>query len=463
MEQTTRVAEFIVGRGYDEIPPSAVLAAKWAILDSVGVALAGSLEPAARICAEEALQETTRQEAAVFGRGLRSTSSAAAFANGVAGHALDFDWVFAVQGQPMAGLMPAVFALAEPLHASGHKVLEAYLVGFELTAKLAQVIQQGSPPVGWHATGTIGTLGCAAAAARLLGLSVDETRAAIGIASSMACGLVWNFGTMTKPLHAGLAARNGVEAARLAKRGFTANATLLDSPGGFLESFAGDAAADRFSPDGLGTTCDIVGGILYKPYPCGGLTHSAIDAVLALRHDHAITAEQVDAVDVKVTAATARRIVFRVPRTELEAKFSMPYLLARALVSGSVDLDAFTDEAIHERGVLRLAARVRMEGDPSLPNVGLGHQPCDVAIRLTDGRAIHKHVDHRPTGHGTSMTEEQLRQKFIGCAGRVLTDQSCGRALHLLETLETLDDITSLSTLLMGPAGHVSRPSSPEG
>lgn len=450
MEHTRRVAEFITGLPYDTIPPSAIAAAKGAILDSVGVALAGSRDHAARICAALVRAEDARQEAAVFGQGFRSSAMQAAFVNGTATHALDYDASFTTAGQPMAGLTPAVLALAEALGASGRELLAAYVAGYEVTAKLVWCTAGGLGAGGWHSTATVGSLGCAAAAARLLGLGVEQTAMALGIASCMAGGLVANFGTMNKPLHGGLAARNGVQAARLAQQGFTANPAILEARGGFVHTFGGTGSHDLKPLEGLGSRFEIEEAVKYKAYPCGGLTHSAVDAALALRSEHGVAAEAIDRIDVQVTADVARRIIFRIPATELQGKFSMPYIIARVIVDGRLTPDTFSDEAIRDPAVIALAERVQMEADPELERHPPGSRPSVVLILLKDGRSVSRRVDYPKGSSGAPFTAAELEEKFLSCARRALTAEAATEALHMIQGLESIQDLRAVGEVLMG-------------
>ena len=230
MDITAKIAQFVEDTKYDKIPAQAIETVKAAILDCLGVALAGNKEQDAKICAQIARQENAKQEATVFGQGVKTSAQQAAFANGTAAHAMDFDHSFTLMGQPTAPIIPALFSLGDSLGASGKQIFEAYTVGYEVTAKLAYSLRD-SKHDGWHAPSTLGCFGASAACAKLLGLNAAQTQMALGITASMAGGIVGNFGTMTKPLHFGLGARNGVLAAKLAQSGFTANAQAIE--GGF--------------------------------------------------------------------------------------------------------------------------------------------------------------------------------------------------------------------------------------
>jgi 2-methylcitrate dehydratase PrpD len=450
MEQTRTVAEFVAGADLRNVPDRARAAARDAILDAVGVALGGSPESAGNIAAALAREEEARAVSAVFGQGFRTSAMLAAWANGVATHALDFDSSYIAMGQPMAALMPTVFALSEPLGASGRDLVEAYLVGYEVTGKLVRTISDRTNGDAWHAVATVGSLGCTAAAARLMHLSEDEVRLALGIAASMASGIVANFGTMSKPLHGGLGARNGVMAAKLAQHGFSSNDSVLEATNGYFAAFAGGTPDETSHLEELGRTWEIEQGVRYKPYPCGGLAHAAIDATLALREEHGLRPDAIADVDVKVSEYTASRIVFGIPETEVQAKFSMPYVVARALLDGELAPDTFSDEAIREPAALSLVRKVHMEVEPGLAAAHRVRSPARVSIRLSDGRTVTREVGAARGGPEAPLSSEELRGKFRTCATRVLADPDIDRALEMLDSLEKLPNVKELAGLLMG-------------
>ncbi len=450
MNATAKISQFVIDANFEKIPPHALQTAKIAVRDCLGVALAGSREENAKICAQIAHQEGAREEATVIGQGFKSSPLYAAFANGTAAHALDFDHSFTLMGQPTAPIIPAIFSLGESLGASGSRILEAYVVGYEVTGKLAFSLRDSSHD-GWHAPGTLGSFGAAAACAKLLGLSAVQVQMAVGIAASMASGIVANFGTMTKPLHVGLGARNGVLAAKLAQSGYTANAQALEGGFGFYQTFHQAAPIHDEPLEELGKSYALVSeGIRIKPYPCGGLTHQAIDAALDFRAKHGITAEMVESVDVDVTKHTFERIIFRVPQTGIQGKFSMPYLIARAIIDGKVPLEIFTDAAVRDAGVLKLAERVQMRLDPNLKARDAGGRPCRVTIRLKNGQTYTREVQHAKGSPEVPMTEDELRGKFTECARQAISDSSARRALEFIERLETLENVGPLCKLLAG-------------
>lgn len=450
MEVTAKIARFVAESRYEAMPARAIETAKTALLDYLGVALAGSREACARICAQIAREEAGREEATVIGQGFKSSVRCAAFANGTAAHALDYDHSFILMGQPTAPIIPAIFSLAESLGASGRQFLEAYIVGFEVAAKMVLSLRAAAQD-GWHAPGTLGSFGASAACAKLMRLSAPEVEMALGITASLAGGVVCNFGTMTKPLHVGLAARNGVLAAKLAASGYTANARGIEAELGFYEMFHRATPPDNGPIEALGQSYELeTNGIRIKPYPCGGLTHPAIDAVLELRASHGITAEMVESIEVGVAEHTYNRIVFRIPQTGLQGKFSMSYLLARAIVDGKISLNAFTDEAVRDRNVLRLAERIHMKLDPALKTDHPAGRPCKVAVRLRGGQIHSRQVEHAKGSREVPLSAAELRQKFFECARRAISEESAQQAMEGIERLENLADMRPLCGLVMG-------------
>jgi 2-methylcitrate dehydratase PrpD len=453
MDYTKKVSEFVAQTTYEDLPAKAIELAKQAILDSVAVTLAGSIEPASKICAQMAREESTSKDSSVFGQGFKTSCSQAALVNGTAGHALDYDYNFVYMGQPTSCLAAATFALSEKLGRNGRDFLEAYVVGFEVTTKLVCSIPDHSSKEGWHSAGTLGALGAAVACAKLLGLEVEAVRTTLGIAASMASGFIWNYGTMTKPLHAGLAARNGVLAAKLASNGFTANRSILEGARGFHESYSRGSPYDLVVIESVGKSFELVDReIGFKAYPCGGLTHSAIDAVLEMR-TQGLSPDTIDDIHVGVTPHTYSKVLDKIPETAIQSKFSMGYILARAIIDGKVTLGTFTEEAIREPSVIRLAEKVRMEVNPELEEDAEGSRPSKVTIRLKDGRTISSRVDYaKGTAKKWPLTPEELRDKFINCAHRALTEKAALEAAAMIEKLETLDSVAPLCQLLAGNA-----------
>ena len=450
MEVTAILAKFTTDLHYEKIPRKAVETAKIALRDCLGVALAGSREEDARIAGEIARQETAREETSVIGQGFRTSALNAALANGTAAHALDFDHSFTIMGQPTAPVAPATFALGEALGASGRQVIEAYVAGFEVTAKLVHSLRDSAHD-GWHAPSTLGSFGAAAACSKLLGLDAAKMQMALGITASMASGIVANFGTMTKPLHVGLGARNGVLAAKLAGGGYTANPKAIEGGFGFYSVLHENTEIHEQAIEELGHSYALItDGLRIKPYPCGGLTHQVIDSVLEFRAKHGLTAEMIDRVDVDVVKHTFDRIVFRVPQTGIQGKFCMPYLVARAIIDGKIGLHIFTDSAVRDQNVLKLAERVQMNLDSNLKKSDAAGRPCRVTVRLKNGQTFTREAQHAKGGPEHPMSEAELRDKFTECAREAIDASSAAKVLDYIESLESLSDIRPLCDFIRG-------------
>jgi 2-methylcitrate dehydratase PrpD len=449
MTATARLAEFVVKTTLRDCPEAAIAQVRRAALDTLGVTLAGAGEPAATSVRAVARAEGGTPLCTVIGTSLRTAPTWAALANGAAGHAHDFDDTnFALMGHPSAPLLSAALAAAEAEPADGGAVVLAYLIGFEVSAALGVALNPELYTRGWHATSAVGTLGCAAAVARLLRLDVAQTRHALGIAASLASGLKENFGSMTKPFHAGHAARNGVFAAMVAREGLTASEAALEGRQGYAAAFSqAKLTADAF--DALGQRWEILAsGIAVKPYPSCALTHSAIDALLDLRARHRIEADQVEDVEVGVNHVVPDVLRHHSPTNGLERKFSMEYCAAAALASGRVDLGAFGEGPVTDRGTREVMARVRMVVDPALPDGLEQHAWSRVSVRLRDGRTL----DSPPrgaSGHPDQpLSDAQLHAKFVTCAAPVLGSAEAEGVAGQIGHLESVPDIRALTSRL---------------
>jgi 2-methylcitrate dehydratase PrpD len=455
MEHTKTVVDYIVASRFETIPDKALAVAKGAMQDCVGVALAGARHPAGSIPAEWARKAAGTGAATVWGGDFQTSTHDAALVNGTAAHALDYDDVtWGLIGHPSVSLVPAVFAIGEAINASGRDVLHAYVVGFEVMAKLGRTTQpRHSLEGGWHATGTIGAFGATAACCKLLDLDADQTARALGIVFSMTSGNVSNFGTMCKPLHAGLAARNAVEAALWAQAGFTSLPHPFDGPRSFHEVYSRGLPADMQPLAELGKVYElVVRGVVIKPYPCGVALHPAIDAVHALKQEHRFAADDVVSGEAGATAYTVDKLCYAVPRTGLEAKFSMPYTIARSILDDSIGFDTFTDRLVQEEKAQDLTRRIRMYLHDDIERTWkMGSRPVHVRLNLRDGRVIERRVDISKGNPEVPMTAAELYVKFKDCARKTLDVAAMNAASQALQGIETLRSISEVTRHLTGP------------
>ena len=444
-ESIEAIAEFIVN---GTVPADARARAAVAFKDTAGVILAGASEPAARIAQSMALEEGAGQ-CTVLGTSVRTSAGFAAWSNGVAAHALDYDdMCFVSLAHPSCALVPAALAAGELAHANGASLLDAYVMGFELECRLGNVMNpRHYHQRGWHCTSSIGTLGAAAAAARVLGLDTTAARHSLGIAASSACGVKENIGSMVKPLHAGMAARNGVMAARLAQLGFTASAHAIDGPQGYLAAMDSEHPSLDLAAADLGIRWEILEtGVTVKLYPSCAATHPPLDVLIDLKRRERFTADQVEAIDVEVDSMTPRLLIHPDPATGLEAKFSMPFCAAAAVVYERLGIDTFDVEHIRNPVIRSVMPRVTLRANEAFDEAAPLSQ-ARVTVRLHDGRTLTQSADGA-RGYPGRLTEDELAAKFAGCAGRSLTGSAAQEAWAALRSIDGLADVRELTARL---------------
>ena len=455
MNLTERIAEYIACTGLEDFPPEAIDAAKAAITDCLGCAIAGSREPLADVLCDYVSGLGGTPAATVIGRGFKTTCLDAALVNGAMSHALDYDDVtFITKTHPSAALIPGALPLAEEVGSTGDELLLSYLLGFEVACAVGDAISPAYfDDLGWHPTGPLGTLGAAAAAARLLRLSPKQTAMAVSLAASQASGLRQNFGTMTKPYHAGAACRAGVNAAKLVQAGFTASNNALEGRFGFMRAFSGGSGYD---PDkasaSLGSRCFIVeSGIEIKKYPCCGSAHLALDATSQLLRLESFSANDVDHIDVLVDFDPPRSLIHSRPTGGLEGKFSMQYCLAAEIIDGQIGLDTFSDEQVMRADAQDLIPRIEMRRHPGYEGQTSWTEANNrVEVHLKNGRVLTERADRATTGALRGVTRDDVRVKFLDCAAVVLDSQEAQSALSMLDGLEDLGPVAPLAELLGG-------------
>lgn len=447
MRVTSALSAFVAGLRPGDVPEPVREQVRRAFLDTLGVALAGAREPCARITAELARKLGAAPEATLFGHPVRTAATEAALVNGTAAHALDYDDVSeAMMGHPSAPLVPAVMALAEQTGASGEDAVVAYAAGFEVQARVGRMLGPDHYARGWHPTSTLGTLGAAAAASRILGSSEGQTAMALGVACSLAAGCRQQFGTMTKPLHAGIAARNGIMAALLAADGLTADATAIEGPLGFGHLYGGEGIHEERGLRGLGDAWLLLDpGIGVKKYPCCYATHCALDAALELRSLYGERVAAARAIQVVVPTGALAPLIHDRPSTGLEGKFSMPYCVAAALTDGHVRLATFSDEAVRRPAVREFLERVEVREAPRREGSRTAFS-ADVLIDLGDVR-VEASVDTPRGDPRTPLSWQELVEKFRDCAAGLPPAQT-ERALTQIERLDRLERVADLAAAL---------------
>jgi 2-methylcitrate dehydratase PrpD len=441
---------------FEDLPADAVHWAKVGILDTIGVTVAGSVEPCARIVGE--VVATGAGASRVFGTAERASALDAALINGTAAHALDFDDCNnTLGGHPSAPILPALFALADERPVDGRAFIAAYVAGFETECKLARGVNFHHYSKGWHATATLGVHGAAAACCHLMRLDAARTATALALASSLACGLKANFGTMTKPLHVGHCARSGLFAALLAAKDFTANAGAFEHSQGFLEVFNGPGTYDTARMlEGWGAPFDIVTpGIAVKQYPCCGSTHPALDVMLDLVRAHDLKPDQVARIDCWTHARRLEHTNRPDPDSGLAAKFSVQYCVARALTDRAIRIEHFEGDAFRDPAVRAILPRVYAAAYRDAQFPADNHLGAEVTVTAHDGKVVSGRIDEAlGRTSANPLPAERLREKFANCIARVLPASRATVLADTIERLEALADMRALSAQLAPAAAE---------
>jgi len=448
------LADRIRAVSYNSLSPAAIESAKDGILDTLRcVTLAGAKEDTTAVVTRALRGTAASGPGLIFGDTERVDVLSAALINGVASHALDFDDCSnTLGGHPSAPILPALWAIAA--NHDGKAFIEAYVAGVECECKLARAVNFHHYEKGWHPTATLGTFGSAAACGHLMGLSAQQIATALALAASMACGIKANFGTMTKPFHVGQSARNGLLAAMLAKEGMTANHDALEHKQGFFAVYNG---AGTFFPERIltewGNPYELAEhGIAFKRHPCCGSTHSAADAMLHLLERQELAPERVN----KIESWTHPRRLAHTnrpnPVSGLDGKFSIQYVLARALMHGVVSLNHFTDAAVSEPDARSIMAKVDASPDP---NAGESddHFYARVRVTTTTGDTFEHFVD-RPLGRDRAhpLPSGALQTKFRDCARLALHDDCVEILVKTLHDLDRISEMADVVEVIRGSA-----------
>ena len=460
---TETVARFIADARLDAMPTDVIDKAKKVLADTFAVILAGAgsevTEPLLRYV--EASGE--RGIVPILGTAQRATREAAALVNGTFGHALDYDDVLSMMpAHPSAVILGALLSLAHARRYSGRQFIESYVVGVEVGARIGQAMTVGHYNRGYHGTGTLGLFSAMGSVCKLLQLPPDDTRTAFGIAASTASGLRRNFGTMTKPLHTGWAARSALTAVSLAQCGFSAAPDILEAKAGFFSTYGvaesdPDAAARQ-----LGQPWVMVDpGIALKRFPCCYATHRGMDGVLTLRRELGFTADTLARLECRMPPGGMHVLIYPEPTTGLEGKFSLQYALAAGVLDGDYTLWSFEDEAVRRPEIRRLLTIIDAhedercaDNDPLLQTRSSGSRGyVEVIATTTDGRSRSVRIDRAPGHPDRELTWDDLHRKFLDCAAHAdMPGANAEAAFESLTQLERCDDVARIVKLLVKSA-----------
>jgi 2-methylcitrate dehydratase PrpD len=443
-----KVADYIFRTKYGDIPPEILKQARQCILDCIGVALYGSTFEASRIAlAVIGDPGIPRGGASIFGTCVKTVPHLAAFANAVMAHVADFDdSMLSLKGHPSSVLLPAALAAAEKVDGTGKDLLTAFVVGTEVAGKIGQAMGWSHYEIGWHSTGTVGAIAASAAVSKALKLDRNRVCNALGIAVSSASGLRINFGTMTKSYHAAHAAMAGVLTAQLAERGFDASSIALEGAMGFGKLFG--------APGELSSAMEALGknyaldGIIRKPYPSCAGTLPPVEAILKMREQSAIRPGEIKDIEVEARPVMANVLIHHDPHTPLEAKFSMEFCLAAALVFGRLGIAEFAENRLFDPAVRALIKKVTMISSEAMERLSAEQgalAPTRLKVKLQDGRELEETISEARGGPSNPMSDDELREKFRECGRQALPEGEVERLLEVIEDLENVNDLSLLA------------------
>ena len=458
---TDYVARFIVNTRYEDIPNHVLELARKSILDGLGLALCGSAAKTGEIVREYIKSLGFGPGAAgatVIGSSMKAPVRFAAFANAVGIHADDYDdtqlavaenRTYGLLTHPTAPVLPAALAGAETRSLSGRELLLAYNLGVEVECKIAEAISPRHYEDGFHSTGTIGVMGAATAVAKLNRFDLPHVLTTLGIAASEGAGLRENFGTMTKPFHAGKASENGVVAADFAALGWTATHEVLEAPRGFFQAAGGgyDAAAILSK---LGRPWTFVNpGVSIKPFPSGSLTHPGMTELERLIREHDIKPDEVELLEVGTNKDSPNALIHHHPKDHLQAKFSMEFCMAALVLYRKAGLSEFTDEVVNRPAVQQMISRVKFGVDPVAEAAGYNKMTTILKIHLKDGRIVTGRADFGKGSPSIPMSFDDVTEKFLDCAA--FAKWPAAKAKSVVETVRSIEkvpDVRQLTALL---------------
>ena len=456
---TSYVAEFVASTRIDAIPAEVIDLGKKSILDGLGLAIAGTVAESRRIaCRHIESLGCGEGPCTVIGTGMKTAPRFAAFANGLSIHAHDYDdtqlavgadRVYGLLTHPTAPVLPSSLAVAERLGKSGSDLLRAYHVGVEVGCKVSEAINPRHYQEGFHSTATCGPISSASAVSNLLGLDLEIIIRALGIAASQSAGLRENFGTMTKPFHAGRASESGVVAVEFASDGFTAAPGIFEAPRGFFQAAGG--GYDEASINGkLGNPWTFADpGISIKPHPTGSLTHPGMTEMLRIIEEHNLTPDQVQEISVGTNQNMPNALIHHQPTTELQAKFSMEFCFAILVIERRCGLNELTDAVVNRADVQEMIAKVKFGVHPEAEAAGYNKNTTIIDIKLNDGTEISGRVDFGKGTPANPMSYEEVADKFRECTQFAnWPDDKSEAIIEMVRNLQELGNVRELTTLL---------------
>lgn len=438
---THLLAKYIVDARFDDLPAKVRREGTRTLLNWVGVAVGGSHTETVGIAVSALNEFSGPRQASLLGRSERFDIMNAAFINGVSSHIFDFDDThLKTIIHPAGPVVSAVLALSERQPVSGRDFLNAVVLGIETELRIGNAVYPNHYDVGWHITGTAGVFGAAAATGKLLGLSEQQMVWALGLAASQPVGLRESFGSMNKSFNPGRAASNGIFAALLAAKNYTSSDGMIEAKRGWANAISTKQDYHEIL-DGLGTRYEAALNT-YKPFACGIVIHPALDAAIQLRNENKLTPNQIARVDLKVHPLVIELTGKKTPQIGLEGKFSIYHSVAVALVEGAAGERQYSDRAVRDPQVVALRGKVTATIDSAIKA-----EQVDMTITLTDGRTLHKFIEHAIGSLEVPMTDKQLEAKFLDLADGILP---AAQAQKLIETCWHVEQLPSAAAIAQG-------------
>ena len=447
------IARFILTENFDRIPLDVIKRAKESIIDCLGVMILGSNHEAIGILEKFIKENNGVKTSSVIGKNLKTSAIFAAFINGTMAHVLDFDdfSVSMSEGHPTAPTLAVVLALGEKINATGKEILEAYILGAEVEMKIGSLISPDHADKGWHTTGTLGTLGAAVTASKLLKLNLKQIAMALGIAVSQASGIIQNFGSMTKSLHVGAAAKNGIIAASLSKKGFTSSNDSFEGENGFCSVFYNYGNRNKLNKisEYLGNPYDFIEpGIEIKLYPCCSYTHGAINAILKLKEKYKFTTKNFKKITCGISYAVFKTLNHEIPKTDLDTKFNIPFCISLALVNDKLTVEDFSLIKLNNPEIREILGKIEVYIHPNLTTKeGLKNDFTLVTIFLSNGEAHSMKIDKKNASKDSLSYKKEIISKYVECTTGILSSENIKKSISIVDNLENLEKIQDLTSL----------------
>ena len=443
---TERLAEWVVDAKYEDLPAAGVERVKERFLDTLGVQAVGMSLSTGRVMSAWVKAQNSTPEASVVAGGYKTTAWLAALANATAGHAIDFDDSSMFSSHPSNPLTSAILALGEKLGCSGQDAILAFNVGWEVICRTNNPCQH---PMGhtllsfaWHNQGFQPALGVAALSAKLMGLSVDETRMALGNAASTMAGMHKNAGSDTKPFHAGNPAMHGIMAAELVAAGFTANEDIFDGHRGAAMLMSRELGNAEQIMDGLGTWDLATNGSWIKIYACNGGGQWSQAAMRKILDRHPLTADEIDSIEVDIHSYLTSELPFHLPQTGLEAKFSTEYDVAAIVLDGRAGMRQYTDAMVQRPEAQELMKRIVLHEETGdfLPR----HHSSWVVVNLKNGERLEGFADTVKGQPQDPLSQDEIAEKFHDCAGEIFGEAQRSKIVELCWNLDSVDNLRQI-------------------